>query len=155
MQAPIPMTTSEITDVPSDRRIDSRAPSPQTTSSSSDFSPAVYRRSRYHPVAASATQNTRVSGASPSPVAFGCSVAPRPDGSRRLISGGGTRTRPRATVAARAMADSTPPRGQADAGRSGREQLLKQKYIGSASGRGGRPGHPPGHLCHRARRAPG
>ena len=41
IDAPIPMTISEITDVPSERRNDSLAPSPHTTSSISDFSPAV------------------------------------------------------------------------------------------------------------------
>ena len=41
IDAPIPMTISEMSDVPSDRRKDSRAPSPHTTSSSSDFSPWV------------------------------------------------------------------------------------------------------------------
>ena len=41
IDAPIPMTISEMSDVPSDRRNDSRAPSPHTTSSSSDFSPWV------------------------------------------------------------------------------------------------------------------
>ena len=45
------------------------------------------------PVAATITQNTGVSAASPSPVALGCSVAPRPEGSLLRISGGGTRTR--------------------------------------------------------------
>src|ERR1700728_495312 len=46
------------------------------------------------PVPTTITQSFGVSAASPSPVALGCSVAPRPDGSRWLISGGGTRTRP-------------------------------------------------------------
>ena len=137
IDAPMPMTISEMTEVPSDLRKDSRAPSPHTTSSSSDFSPRVQRRSRNHeippnapatssttrrrvseacstpdsrvpvwypnarcctvnrisiirspkspaamPVSASMAQNRGVSAASPSPVAFGCSVAPRPDGSR-------------------------------------------------------------------------
>ena len=41
IEAPIPMTISEMTEVPRDRRKDSRAPSPHTTSSSSDFSPRV------------------------------------------------------------------------------------------------------------------
>jgi len=45
------------------------------------------------PVSTTIAQNTGVSAASPSPVAFGCSVAPRPDGIRDRISGGGTRTR--------------------------------------------------------------
>ncbi len=135
--APIPMTISEMTEVPSDRRKDSRVPSPHTSSSRSDFSPWVKRRSRNQaippntpalssttrrrrsdacsaadssdpvwypnarcwtvnrssisrspnspaatPVSATMAQNRGVSAASPSPVAFGCSVAPRPDGSR-------------------------------------------------------------------------
>ena len=46
-EASIPMTTSEITEVPSDRRNDSRSPSPHTTSSISVRSPGVSRRSRY------------------------------------------------------------------------------------------------------------
>src|ERR1700691_2089043 len=46
------------------------------------------------PVATTISQNFGVSAASPSPVALGCSVAPRREGSRWLISGGGTRTRP-------------------------------------------------------------
>ena len=45
------------------------------------------------PVAASSSQNVGVSGASPSPVTFGCSVAPRPEGSRRRTRGGGILTR--------------------------------------------------------------
>ena len=148
IEAPMPMTISEITDVPSERRNDSRSPSPHTTSSISVLLPGVSRRSRYQatppnapaassstgaarqrparprppsrrrgsrtrgsgrctttairapnspaatPVAATMTQNTGVSAASPSPVAFGCSVAPRPDGSLVRISGGGMRTRP-------------------------------------------------------------
>ena len=47
MEEPIPMTTSEITEVPSDRRNDSRSPSPHTTSSISVRSPGVRRRSSY------------------------------------------------------------------------------------------------------------
>jgi len=39
--APIPMTASEISAVPSERRNDSRVPSPHTTSSRSDCSPEV------------------------------------------------------------------------------------------------------------------
>jgi hypothetical protein len=59
------------------------------------------------PVSASMAQNRGLSAASPSPVTLGCSVAPRPDGSRRLISGGGTRTRPPgARLAGRAGADA-------------------------------------------------
>src|ERR1700722_3884026 len=46
------------------------------------------------PVSTTIAQNTGVRAASPSPAALGCSVAPRPDGSRRLISGGGIRARP-------------------------------------------------------------
>src|ERR1700683_2518017 len=46
------------------------------------------------PVATTISQNFGVSAASPSPVALGCSVAPRPDGSRWLIGGGGPRTAP-------------------------------------------------------------
>src|ERR1700744_3741647 len=45
------------------------------------------------PVITTATQNHGVSGASPSPVTLGCIIAPAPDGSRRLISGAGTRCR--------------------------------------------------------------
>jgi hypothetical protein len=48
IEAPIPMTTSEITEVPRQRRNDSR-PSPfHTASSISDGSPLVYRRSKNH-----------------------------------------------------------------------------------------------------------
>ena len=43
---------------------------------------------------ARATQNRALSGASPSPEAFGCSVAPRPEGRRVLSSGAGTRALP-------------------------------------------------------------
>lgn len=45
------------------------------------------------PVATTSSQKNGVRVASPSPVAFGCSVAPRPDGSRVRISGCGIRTR--------------------------------------------------------------
>ena len=146
--APMPMTISDSSAVPADRRND-RRPSPfQIASSISDFCPAVYRRSRYQPtpatippmrsdasrrrseacrapdsrspelypnarcstlnsryispapispaaspVATRTTQKAGVSAVSPSLVTFGCSVAPRPDGSRRLISGCGMRRR--------------------------------------------------------------
>ena len=56
------MTISEITEVPSDRRNDSRSPSPHTTSSISVRSPGVSRRSRYQaapPNAPAATSTTR------------------------------------------------------------------------------------------------
>ena len=56
------------------------------------------------PVSTAMPQNTGVSAASPSPVAFGCSVAPRPDGSRLLISGGGTRMRSLTLAARRSRA---------------------------------------------------
>ena len=49
IDAPIPMTNSDSTEVPSERRNDRCARLPQTTSSSSDFSPLVCRRSRYQP----------------------------------------------------------------------------------------------------------
>ena len=54
------MTISEITEVPSDRRNESRAPSPHTTSSISVRSPGVNRRSRYQatPPNAPATSST-------------------------------------------------------------------------------------------------
>ena len=45
------------------------------------------------PVKTTASQNLGVSRASPSWVTLGCSIAPRPDAMRRLISGGGTRRR--------------------------------------------------------------
>jgi len=45
------------------------------------------------PVSATIIQKTGVSDESPSPVAFGCSIAPRPDAIRRLISGCGSRSR--------------------------------------------------------------
>jgi hypothetical protein len=62
MEAPIPITISEITDVPSDRRNDSRSPSPHTTSSISVRSPGVNRRSRYQappPIAPAISSTTR------------------------------------------------------------------------------------------------
>jgi hypothetical protein len=144
----MPMTTSEMTAVPAERRNDS-LPSPfQIESSISDRSPLVQRRSRYQatppirpassseisrrgseacrtpsssgpalnpkarcstlyrihisrspnnpaaiPVATSTIQNSGLSAVSPSLVTLGCSVAPRPDGSRVLISGCGMRRR--------------------------------------------------------------
>jgi hypothetical protein len=45
------------------------------------------------PVAATIAQNTGVRAASPSLVMFGCSMAPRPDGSLRFTSGCGLRRR--------------------------------------------------------------
>lgn len=50
------------------------------------------------PVSTSASQNRTLSGASPSSVLFGCSVAPRPEASRRPISGAGVRTRARVSL---------------------------------------------------------
>ena len=133
----MPMTISEITEVPSDRRKRQRAPSPHTASSTLGLLPSgvaaqqvpghpaerpgdqqhdetpgiggvLHRRCNVPewypnarcwtvnrtsiikspnspvatPVSTTMTQNRGVSAASPSPVAFGCSVAPRPDGIR-------------------------------------------------------------------------
>ena len=146
----MPTTTSEISDVPSDRRNDRRAssrphhvvdlgplpggvpaqqvpgdpaerpgdhqhghpaaaPDACSTAASSDAGVVPERevldaeQQRHHQVPEQPggrpgqrdhAQNVGVSAASPSPAALGCSVAPRPDGSRRLIRGGGMRARP-------------------------------------------------------------
>ena len=65
---------------------------PNTALSAPSFCSLHLHRST--PLRARATQNRALSGASPSLEAFGCSIAPRPDGRRVLSRGAGARALP-------------------------------------------------------------